>query len=56
MFKTKFNAGILFNKKAREGASDSELVWADVVEDGEEKDEDDIDTNKMAATADDDAT
>ena len=36
---------------AKEGASDSALVWADVIEDGGEKAVDDIETNKFSATA-----
>lgn len=36
---------------AKEGATDEELVWAEEVEDIEEKAVDDIDTNKMAAGA-----
>ena len=45
-FKSKFEAGQLFNKKAKNG--DEDLVWADTVEDVEEVAEDDIDTNKTA--------
>ena len=36
---------------AKEGASDSDLVWADVIEDAGEKAVDDIETNKFSATA-----
>ena len=45
-FKTQFEAAQLFNKKAKAG--DDDLVWAETVEDIEEKPEDDIDTNKTA--------
>ena len=37
----------MFNSTARAG-KDEELVWAEVIEDIEEKEEDDIDTNKTA--------
>lgn len=47
-FTTSFNDGIEFNKKAKAGASNDELTWADPIEDEEDKDIDDIDTNKMA--------
>jgi len=33
---------------ARSDAPDNELVWAEIVEDVEEKEVDDIDTNKTA--------
>ena len=46
-FKEKFNAARVFNATARDG-KDEELVWAEVIEDIEEKEEDDIDTNKTA--------
>ena len=36
---------------AKQGASDSELVWADVIDDAGEKAIDDIETNKFSATA-----
>ena len=44
-FKSKFEAAQLFNNKARNG--DEDLVWADTVEDVEER-VDDIDTNRTA--------
>ena len=46
-FKDKFNAARVFNAAARAG-KDEELVWAETVEDIEEKEVDDIDTNKTA--------
>ena len=46
-FKEKFNAARVFNATAREG-KDDDLVWAEVIEDVEEKEVDDIDTNKTA--------
>ena len=46
-FKAKFNAAREFNAMARAG-KDEELVWAETVEDIEEKEVDDIDTNKTA--------
>ena len=52
-FKAKFDAAKEFNKMAKEGASPKELIWAEEVEDIEEKVEDDIDRNTMAAGADD---
>jgi hypothetical protein len=45
-FQKIFEASQVFNIKAKAG--DEDLVWADVVEDHEEKVEDDIDTNKTA--------
>ena len=47
-FKDKFNAAREFNAKARGGASDEELEWAELVEDIEAPEVDDIDTNKTA--------
>ena len=47
-FKEKFDAARLFNQMARDGAPDNELAWAETVEDVEEKEVDDIDTNKTA--------
>ena len=44
MFNEKF---ISCNALARDG-KDEELVWADLVEDVDEKEVDDIDTNKTA--------
>ena len=46
-FKEKFNAAKVFNATAKAG-KDEELVWAETVEDVEEKEVDDIDTNKTA--------
>ena len=48
-FKESFEAAKEFNRKAKNG--DEDLVWADTVEDIEEKVEDDIDTNKTAEEA-----
>ena len=45
-FKESFDAAREFNVKAKNNEGD--LVWADTVEDIEEKLEDDIDTNKTA--------
>ena len=52
-FEAKFNAAKEFNQKAKEGVSANELVWADEVEDIEEKMLDDMD-NKMADNDEDD--
>ena len=46
-FKAQFNAARLFNQLARDG-KDSELTWAETIDDIEEKEVDDIDTNKTA--------
>ena len=46
-FKEKFNAARVFNATAKAG-KDEELIWAETVEDVEEKEVDDIDTNKTA--------
>ena len=46
-FKKIFNDARVFNSKARAG-EDGELVWAELVEDVEEKEVDDIETNKTA--------
>ena len=46
-FKKSFNDARVFNALARDG-KDDELVWADLVEDTEEKEVDDIETNKTA--------
>ena len=53
MFKDHFDAARLFNKMAKAGTPDSQLIWADPVEDEEEKVIDDME-NKMAIGADDD--
>jgi hypothetical protein len=45
-FKAAFEAGKLFNKKAKDG--DEDLVWADVIEDEAEEKEDDIEVNHQA--------
>ena len=50
-FKAAFEAGRLFNEKAKKG--DDDLVWAEAVEDIVEVAEDDIDTNKTAEGGDD---
>jgi len=47
-FKAKFEAAQKFNTDAKAGKPDSELVFADTIEDIEEVVEDDIDTNKTA--------
>lgn len=47
-FKEAFEAGKAFNVKAKDGAKDEDLTWADTVEDIDEPREDDIDTNKTA--------
>ena len=46
-FKQSFNDARVFNALAKEG-KDEELVWAELVEDIEEKEVDDIETNKTA--------
>ena len=46
-FKKIFNDARVFNQKARAG-EEEELVWAELVEDVEEKEVDDIETNKTA--------
>lgn len=46
-FKKSFEAASIFNQLARDG-KDEELVWAELVEDIEEKEVDDIETNKTA--------
>ena len=46
-FKNSFNAARVFNQAAKEG-KDEELVWAELVEDVDEKEVDDIETNKTA--------
>ena len=46
-FKKAFEAAREFNALARDG-KDEELVWADLLEDVDEKEVDDIDTNKTA--------
>ena len=48
LFKTAFEAAQTFNKDAKEGKADADLVFAETVEDVDEKEEDDIDTNKTA--------
>lgn len=45
LFKEKFEAAQAFNLAAKDG---KDLVWADAVEDIDEKEDDDIDTNKPA--------
>ncbi len=49
-FKDAFEAGKLFNKLVKEGGKDEELVYAEVIEDHEEKvdPEDDPEHNKTA--------
>ena len=47
-FKSTFEAAKTFNSKAKEGAKDDELTWAETVEDLDEPVVDDIDTNKTA--------
>ena len=45
-FKAAFDAGRIFNVKAKKG--EEELVWAEAIEDVVEVADDDIDTNKTA--------
>ena len=47
-FKSAFEAAQKFNTDAKAGKGKDDLVWAETVEDVEEKAEDDIDTNKTA--------
>ena len=47
-FKASFEAAQTFNQDAKAGKDDADLVFADEIEDIEEKLEDDIDVNKTA--------
>ena len=47
-FKAAFEAAQKFNIDAKAGKEDKDLIFAEEVEDIDEKEEDDIDTNKTA--------